>query len=166
MPIFAGLQDAISSFNLQNVRDTMIPRRTIREIPLGSLEPAEQPMTAPFEDAVEIKLCARVVELVAKPEKTDELRGLLCKAVTPLLRDRTGFIRSIVMTTHEEQRRVVVITFWSTDEGTVRDPLEETPLVRELLSPLIDAWSKTRSYKVDLTEATEARSQAISLPIC
>jgi hypothetical protein len=31
--------------------------------------------------------------------------------------------------------------------------------------PLIDAWSRTRSYKVDLTEATEARSQEISLPI-
>jgi hypothetical protein len=39
-------------------------------------------MTTPFEDGVEIKLCARVVEFVAKPEKTNELRGLLCKAVT------------------------------------------------------------------------------------
>ena len=144
----------------------MIPRRTIREIPLGSLQPAEQPMTTPFEDAVEIKLYARVVEFVAKPEKTDELRGLLCNAVTPLLRDRSGFIRSVVLTTHEEQRRVVVITFWSTEEHTVRDPWEETPRARELFSPLIDALSRTRTCRVDVTEATEARSQAISLPIC
>jgi hypothetical protein len=106
------------------------------------------------------------VEFIAKPEKTDELRGLLCQAVTPLLRDRTGFIRSIVLTTREELRRVVMITFWSTEESTVSDPWEETPLVRELLSPLIDAWSRTRTYKVDLTEATEAHGQAISLPIC
>jgi hypothetical protein len=86
--------------------------------------------------------------------------------VTPLLRDRTGFIRSIVLTALEEQRRVVVITLWSTEERTVHDTWEEEPLVRELLLPLIDAWSRTRSYKVDLTKATEARSQAISLPIC
>jgi len=144
----------------------MIQRRTVREVPIGSLQRAEQPMTIPFEDAVAIKLHARAVEFIAKPEKTDELRALLCNAVTPLLRDRTGFIRSMVLTTLEEQRRVVVITFWSTEERTVRDTWEETPLVRELLLPLIDAWSRTRSYKVDLTEATEARSQAISLPIC
>jgi hypothetical protein len=144
----------------------MIPRRTVREVPIGSLQPAEQPMTIPFEDAAAIKLNARVVEFIAKPEKTDELRALLYNSVTPLLRDRTGFIRSIVLTTLEEQRRVVVITLWSTEERTVRDTWEETPLVRELLLPLIDAWSRTRSYKVDLTEATEARSQAISLPIC
>jgi len=123
-------------------------------------------MTVPFEDIAAAKLNARAVEFVAKPEKTDELRGLLCQAVTPLLRDRTGFIRSIVLTAHEEPRRVVVITLWSTEEHSVRDPWEETPLVRELLSPLIDAWSRTRTYNVDLTEATEAHSQAISLPIC
>ena len=128
---------------------------------------SERRMTIPFEDAVATKLHARAVEFVAKPEKTDELRGLLCKVVTPLLRDRTEFIRSIVLTTHEEQRRVVLITFWSTEERTVRDPWEETPQVRELLSPLVDVWSRARSYKVDhLTEAAEAPSQAISLPIC
>jgi hypothetical protein len=144
----------------------MIPRRTAREVPIGSMQPAEQLMTIPFEDAEAIKLHARVVEFIAKPEKTDELRRLLYKAVTPLLRDRTGFVRSIVLTTLEEQRRVVVITLWSTEERAVRDTWEETPRVRELLLPLIDAWSRTRSYKVDLAEATEARSQAISLPIC
>jgi heme-degrading monooxygenase HmoA len=158
MPIFPGLQGTISSINLQIARDTMIPHRTIREIPLGNLQPVEPP--------VAIKLHARVVEFIAKPEKTDELRGLLRQVVTPLLRDRSGFIRSVVLTTHEEQRRVVVITFWSTEEHTVRDPWEETPRARELFSPLIDALSRTRTCKVDVTEATEARSQAISLPIC
>ena len=144
----------------------MIPRRTVREVPVGSQQRAEQPMTIRFDDAVAIKLHARAVEFIAKPEKTDELRALLFNAVTPLLRDRTGFIRSIILTALEEQRRVVVITLWSTEELTVRDTWEETPLVRELLLPLIDSWSRTRSYKVDLTEETGSRSQATSLPIC
>jgi hypothetical protein len=143
----------------------MIPSRTVRKTPLGSLQPAEQSMTGPFDDTAAAKLNARAVEFIAKPERTDELRGLLCQPVTPLLQDRAGFIHSIVLTRYEEPRRVVIITFWSTEESTVRDPWEETPLVRELLSPLIDAWSRTRTYNVDLTEATEAHSQAVSLPI-
>jgi hypothetical protein len=140
----------------------MIPRRIVREIPVGRLQP-EQSI---IEDAVATELDARVVEFIAKPEKTDELRGLLCRAVTPLLRDRTGFVRSIILTKHEEPRRIVVITFWSTEERTVNDPWEESPIVRKILSPLIDAWTRTRTYNVDLTETTEARSEAISLPIC
>ena len=143
----------------------MIPRRIVREIPVGRLQP-EQSMKVSFEDAVATELNARVVEFIAKPEKTDELRGLLCRAVTPLLRDRTGFIRSIILTKHEEPRRIVVITFWSTEEGTLNDPWEESPIVRKILSPLIDAWTRARTYKVDLTETAEARSEAISLPIC
>jgi hypothetical protein len=140
----------------------MIPRRIVREIPVGRLQP-EQSI---IEDAVATELNARVVEFIAKPEKTDELRGLLCRAVTPLLRDRTGFVRSIILTKHEEPRRIVVLTFWSTEERTVNDPWEESPIVRKILSPLIDAWTRTRTYNVDLTETTEARSEAISLPIC
>ena len=143
----------------------MVARRTVREIPVGRLQP-EQSMKVSFEDAVATELNARVVEFIAKPENTDELRGLLCQAVPPLLRDRTGFIRSIVLTKHEEPRRIVVITFWNTEERTVSDPWEESPIMHEILSPLIDAWTRARTYKVDLTETTEAHSEAISLPIC
>ena len=137
----------------------MIPNRTVREIP-------EQSMKVAFEDTVATELNARVVEFIAKPEKTDELRRLLCHAVTPLLRDQTGFIRLIVLTKREEPRRIVVITFWSAEERTVSDPWEEIPLVREILSPLIDAWTRARTYMVDLTETTEEHSNTISLAIC
>ncbi len=103
----------------------MIPRRTVREIPLDRLQPAERSMTVPFEDTSAARLNARAVEFIAKPEKTDELRGLLCQAVTPLLGDRTGFIGSIILTAREEPRRVVMITLWSTEERT--DPADDSP---------------------------------------
>jgi hypothetical protein len=144
----------------------MIAHRTVRETPLGSLQPAERSMAVPFADTASAKLNALAVEFIAKPGKTDELRELLCQVVTPLLRDRTGFIRSIFLTAREEPRRVVVITLWSTEDRSVGDPLEESPLVRELLSSLIDARSKTRTYRIDLAEGTEAYSQVITLPIC
>jgi heme-degrading monooxygenase HmoA len=136
----------------------MLPHRTIKL--------AEQPTAVPFPTAVATKLTARVAELIAKPGKTDELRSLLCQSVTPLIRDRTGFVRTIVMTNQKERRRVAVITFWSTEEQAVNDPWEDTPLVRELLSPLIDTWSSTRTYEVDFTEATDTHSQAITVPVC
>lgn len=122
-------------------------------------------MAGPLEDASAARLNARAVEFIAKPGTTDELRGLLCQAVTPLLGDRTGFMGSIILTEHEEQRRVVMMTLWGTEE-TVGDRWEETPLVRELLSPVIDAWSRIRTYNVELMETTEAQGQVVSLPIC
>jgi hypothetical protein len=140
----------------------MILGRALQEIPLGGVQPEDQMMTVPFEDTAATKLNARVVEVIAKSEKTDELRGLLCHVVNPLLRDRTGFINSIVLTMHEEARRVMVVTFWSTEERAMRDPWEEIPLVRELLSPLIDVWSGTRTYKVDPTEETSNEAPSLT----
>ena len=61
----------------------------MREIPVGRLQ-LEQSMKVPFEDAVATELNARVVEFIAKPEKTGELRGLLCQAVTSALGIETG----------------------------------------------------------------------------
>jgi hypothetical protein len=138
--------------------------RAVRELPLDRLHLAERPVTVPFEGVVATKLIARAVEFIAKPGKTDELRGFLCQAVAPLFRDRAGFIRTMVMTAHGAPRRVVMITFWST-ERRVRDLWEETPVVGEKLSALIDAASRTSTYQVDLTEATDAPSHGISMRV-
>jgi hypothetical protein len=137
--------------------------RTVRELPLGTPHPAERPTMEP-EDVATTKLTARAVEFIAKPGKTDELRGFLCQAVAPLLRDRIGFIRTMVLTTHGAPRRVMLITFWKT-ERRVRDLWDEAPVVREKLLELTDAASKTSTYQVDLTEPTEAPSQTISMQV-
>lgn len=146
----------------------MSSRRAVREKPLGSFQPAEQLMTVPVGDALATKLNARAVEFIAKPGKTDELRGFLCQAVAPLLRDRAGFLRSIVLTTHGAPRRVVMITFWNTERRTP-DLWEENPAVREKLSPLIDAASRVNTYQVDVTEIkntpSQAPRQAINMPV-
>jgi hypothetical protein len=89
------------------------------------------------------------------------LRCFLRVTVAPLLRDRAGFLRSIVLTTHGAPRRVVMITFWNTERRTP-DLWEDNPVVREGLSPLIDAASRTSTYQVDVTEITDAPSQAPS----
>jgi heme-degrading monooxygenase HmoA len=118
----------------------------------------------PFEDIVAAKVTARAVEFIAKPGKTDELRTFVAHAVAPLFRDRSGFIRTMVLTTHGAPRRVMMITFWKT-ERRVRDLWDEAPVVREKLSALIDTASKTSTYPVDLTEVIEAPSHVISMQV-
>ncbi|HWO37011.1 MAG TPA: hypothetical protein VNO32_50175 [Candidatus Acidoferrum sp.] len=48
----------------------MIPHRTVPDHPLGSQQPADQPMATPIEDAAVTKQQAQVVEFIVKPEKT------------------------------------------------------------------------------------------------
>ena len=144
----------------------MVPHRSTAQTPSSKLKLAEQPMAVPFQDVAATKLNARVVEFIAKPRRTEKLRSLLCQAVTSLLRDHTGFIRTVILTKHEEPRRVVVITFWNTREQAMNNTWEEIPQVQGLLSPLVDTWSSARTYEADLEEATDSHSQSISLPVC
>jgi hypothetical protein len=119
-----------------------------------------EPIRGPIADINGTRVNARAVEFIAKPGRSEELRDHLCKAVTPLLRERSEFIRTIVLTSDEEPRRVVAITFWSLEEHTCA-PWEESPLVREILSPLVDVWPRVRTYKAELTETTETDEQAM-----
>ena len=138
----------------------MASRRAAQEMSLGGLLPGEPPMTLHL-DAAARKPSARSVEFIAKAGKTDELRRFLHQTVAPLLRDRAGFLRSIVLTTQGAPRRVVMITFWDAERG-MPDLWEENPVVREKLAPLIDAASRTSSYQVEVTEITDTPSQAPS----
>lgn len=131
----------------------MLARRAVRTDPA---QPVEQFMTALFEGAVGTNANARVVEFIAKPNKTDELRGLLRQSVRSFVGDQTGLIGLVILTFSEEPRRVLVMTFWRTEELAGRGSWDETPMVRELLSPLIDSWSRIRTYNVDLPESTDA----------
>lgn len=116
-----------------------------------------------FEGLDGASVNARAAEFIAKPGRSEELRDYISQAVTPLLRERSEFIRAIVLTSDEEQRRVVVITFWSLDEHTCA-PWEESPRVREILSTMVDVWPRVRTYKVDdLTETAETGERAMSM---
>src|SRR5258708_21123321 len=139
----------------------MIARRARPTNPVQAVKPF---MTLPLENAVGTNANARVVEFIAKPNKTRELLGLLSQYVRSLLQDQTGLIGLLVLTYHKEPRRVLVMTFWLTEELAEHGSWEETPMVRELLSPLIDGWSRIRTYKVHLPEATDARCQVLDFP--
>jgi heme-degrading monooxygenase HmoA len=116
-------------------------------------------------DATKVNARARAAEFIAKPGRTEELRARICQEVIPLLRQQRGFLHTIVLTSYEEPRRVVVITFWSSEEDTYA-PWEESRLVRKILSALVDVWPRSRTYNVDLGGTTETDELAMSQSAC
>ncbi len=107
------------------------------------------------------KVNARAVEFIAKPGKTEQLRDHICQTVTAVLRGRMGFIQTIVLTSHQEARKDMAMTLWSTEKGATHARWEKMPQVCEILSPLIDVVLKVRSCKVDLTKPQETERQLI-----
>src|SRR5580704_2912962 len=107
------------------------------------------------------KANARAVDFIAKTGKTQQLRDHICQTVTALLRGRIVFIQTIVLTSHQEPRRVTAMTLWSTENGATQRPWEKISQVCEIFSPLIDIVLKVRTCKVDLMKAKEAETQLI-----
>src|SRR5258707_12386314 len=116
----------------------MLARRAVRTDPA---QPAKQLMTALFEDVVGTNANARVVEFIAKPNKTDELRSLLRQSVRSFVGDQSGLIGLVILTFSEEPRRVLGMTFWRTEEVAGRGSWEGAPMVWGFLSPLIEFLS-------------------------
>lgn len=131
----------------------------------GALRLVREPLEGPSEDVDARRANARVTEFIAKPGRTEELRAHICQSVTPLLREQSEFISTIVLTSDEEPRRVVAITFWCPEEPAC-GVWEQNSLVRETLSPLVDVWPRGGTYKVDLTETIEIDDEAMSLVAC
>jgi hypothetical protein len=93
-------------------------------------------------------LNAETIEFVAKPAKAMELRSAISDRVMPLLRERSGFINTILLTSQNEPRRLLAITFWKTSEDARQAIWEEIPLLCELLAPLVDSCSRVRGFHV------------------
>jgi len=94
IPFFAGLQDAIGPLTCE-AEGTMIPQPTVRDHPLGSQQPADQPMATPIEDAAVTKLQAQVVEFIAKRGETSawQTSGPAGMLVDPFVKHLAGAVR-------------------------------------------------------------------------
>src|SRR5260370_7191353 len=112
----------------------MLARRAVGTDPA---QPVKQLMTALFEDVVGRNANARVVEFIAKPNKTDELRSLLRQSVSSFVGDQTGLIVMVILTFSEEPRRVLLMTFWRTEHFPRPPSFKHPPPVLQLFSPFI-----------------------------
>lgn len=100
-------------------------------------------------------LNARTVEFIAKAGKMEELREKIRSGVTEILRQRTGFAGSMVLTSHKEPRLVLVLTFWKTVRDATNNRWEDARAVQQQLRPLIDVRTKVHTYEASLPETIE-----------
>jgi hypothetical protein len=111
-----------------------------------------------------LALNARAVEFIAKPDKIQDLRDCLRGAVAASLNDQAGFSGSLLLSSHQEPRLVLVLSFWRTAEQALDNGWENTFDVRRSVSPFVDVCSKVHTYEVTLPKlskmaATQAEMQ-------
>lgn len=98
-------------------------------------------------------LNVRSVEIIAKPGMSSQLRAAVDGFLLRFLARQSGFAGEILLTTHGEPRRIVVLTFWRTDEcGRSMNRWELACDVKRALGPLIDAFSRVRTFQADVSE--------------
>jgi heme-degrading monooxygenase HmoA len=90
----------------------------------------------------------RVVEIVTKPGKTQDVADTITEKILPFLRQQPGFLDETVLTSDMESNRVLGISFWKTKEDAERYDREQFPKVNEILSNLVETSPVIRTFHV------------------
>jgi hypothetical protein len=105
-------------------------------------------------------LNVRAVEFIGKPGRIRDLRTCIRDRVMGHLKQSSGFLSAIVMTSHKEPRQVLVLSFWETESQATNSRWERAPEVRNMVLPLIDLCSKVQTYEAAIPETTVVPLQA------
>ena len=90
----------------------------------------------------------RVVEMTAKPGKSQELSDAINEKAVPILRKQQGFTDEIVLHADAEPDRVLALSFWKTKDDAERYHREQFKNIHESLRHLLDAEPKVRTFDV------------------
>lgn len=108
----------------------------------------------------------RVVELISKPGKNFELRKCIAANVLPFLEQQPGFKNSFVLTPHGEPRLVVVFSFWDKELDSRENQWESAPEIQRAILPLVDSFSRVRTYEAMFPGASETQPEPVEVQPC
>jgi len=91
----------------------------------------------------------RSVGFIAKPEKTDELIACLEGSVNEILQQMPGFAGSMILRSQSELRKLLALTFWTTEKHATTNCWERRRPVRQLISPTVDVCTKVQIFRAD-----------------
>lgn len=111
-------------------------------------------------------LNARAVEFIATPGMTSELRNCIERSVLNFLDRQTGFAGAIVLTPHKEARRVLVLSLWRTEKESRENEWEFADEVQSQVGPLIDAFSRVRTYSVAVCQSSQMQQPVDAPQLC
>jgi hypothetical protein len=109
---------------------------------------------------------ARAVEFIAKPGKNLELRNCIEASVLPFLETQPGFKGAFVLTPHREPRLVLVFSFWEHELDSRETQWESATEIQRAVSPLVDSFSRVRTYQALFPEVPETKSPSADLQPC
>lgn len=107
----------------------------------------------------------RAVEFIAKPGKNAELRKVIASSVLPFLAQQPGFKNSFILTPHREPRLVLVFSFWESELDSRETTWESAPEIQRTVLPLLDSFSRIRTYQAMFPEVSETKTQP-DLQLC
>lgn len=90
----------------------------------------------------------RVVELTAKPGKTNELCSTVIEKVLPIMKKQPGFQDEIVLASNTHPNKVLSLSFWNSREDAERYRSEQFTQVTEVLRHFCDGNPKAATYDV------------------
>lgn len=111
-------------------------------------------------------LNARAVEFIAKPGKNSDLRKCIGTSVLKFLEKRPGFKGSFVLTPHREPRLVLVFSFWETEMDSRENQWECANEVHRAVAPLVDSFSRVRTYQATFPEVHDTTAESVDLQLC
>lgn len=90
----------------------------------------------------------RVVEVTTKPGKSHELANTIHEKIIPILRQQSGFLDEMVLTSDMEPNRVMAISYWKNKDDAERYEREHFGKVTELISNLLETKPVVRTFQV------------------
>lgn len=130
--------------------------------PVNSLASSAAPPTL---GTIMTKVNARAVEIIARPERVDELREYICEELVKRLRPRAGFEGAFVMASHKEPRRLLILTLWETRKEAAENCWESEPGLRAVMASMVDVCARVDTYETLLAGAPKP-SEPADLQLC
>ncbi len=82
------------------------------------------------------------------------------------LERQPGFKGSFVLTPHREPRLVLVFSFWETEMDSRENQWECANEIQRAVAPLVDSFSRVRTYQATFPEVPETTTQPVDLQPC
>jgi hypothetical protein len=108
----------------------------------------------------------RSVGFISKPGKIQELKTCVAGPLVDLLRQAPGFAGAMILHADKESRKLLMLTFWETEDQAGANCWEEFYKVRGLLSGLIDVCTKVQTFQATIRRPIERHPQGRSATLC
>jgi heme-degrading monooxygenase HmoA len=91
----------------------------------------------------------RVVDLKAKPGKTNELCSTVAGKVLSILKKQQGFQEEIILVSNTDPNQMRVLTFWNSREDAERYHREQFAQIAEMLQPFGEGKPVVSTFDVN-----------------